>query len=350
LDNHPNYGLPKKGDFQHFTVCGPFEPTLDDLLDPRGYHGIVHEASYLYGTVRDAAGNMYTLLRRLPSNIPSAITEKGDERKGPGRRLMVQTNRGDENLRLCVDLIKASGVSDDLRIDRGVDHVRFRSAENPRGKAWQIDFAERSLSWREDDVVRLEGNMIPLGLQWYLIDRDDSIMYCSRNFEVTGTVLGEKVQGFIFLDQCYMPEGGRLYAHRDSLMGQQIEVCWFSWGTRWDDGSVEVGHFIGGNDRAGFGMATDGKKLNLLTSNVTAEVTRDADGYWHDGIRIDADGEAWEIVPDPRGRQIDMIKLANPQQEGLVQRVGETRKPVAWFSWGETAPKHGNRGHNRYAI
>jgi hypothetical protein len=323
---------------------------LDSLLDPRGYHGIVHEASYLYGTVRDAAGNMYTLLRRLPSNVLAAITEKGEERKGVGRRLMVQHNRGDDNLRLKVDLIKASGVSDGLRLERTPDQVRFRSGENPLGKAWQIALTPSALVWREDDVLSLEGNMLPLGLQWYLIDRDDSIMYCSRNFEVTGTVLGETVQGFIFLDQCYMPEGGRLYAHRDALMGQHIEVCWFSWGTRWDDGSVEVGHFLGGNDRAGFGMATDGKKLNLLTSDVIAEVRRDAGGYWHDGIRIDANGEAWEIIADPRGRQIDMMKLANPQQEGLVRRVGETRQPVAWFAWGESAPKHGSRGHNRYSI
>jgi hypothetical protein len=45
-----------------------------------------------------------------------------------------------------------------------------------------------------------------------------------------------------------------------------------------------------------------------------------------------------------------MMQLANPQQEGLVRRVGETRKPVAWFSWGETAPRHGNTRTNRYSI
>ena len=345
-----HYGLPKKGDFQHFSVCGPFEPTLDDLFDPRGFHGIVPEASYLYGTVRDESGDMYSMVRRLPSNTPSAVTEKGAERKAPGRRLMVQSNRGDKDVRLLVDLIKSAGVSDDLRVERAADLIRLVSADDPRGRAWQIDFKSGALAWQEDEVLALQGDMIPLGLQWYLIDREDSIMYCSRSYEVQGTVLGKKVSGFIFLDQCYMPEGGRLYAHRDTLMGQQVEVAWFSWGTRWNDGSVEVGHFLVGNDRAGFGMATDGKKLTLLTSNVTGTVKRAADGYWHDGIQIDANGEAWEIISDPRGRQIDMMKLANPQQEGLVQRVGEKRKPVAWFSWGESAPKHGNRGHNRYAI
>lgn len=342
--------MPKKGDFQHVTTCGPFEPLLDDLTEDRGYHGLSLEGTYFYGTVRDRAGNMYTLLRRLPSHVPAAMQEAGASRKGVGRRLMYQSNVGKDALRLDVDVIKAAGVSDGYETKRTADSLTFAKAPAAEGKPWSVALTTTTMDWQEEGVFSLRGTMLPLALQWYLIDRDDSLYYGSRNYHVVGTVKGEPVEGFIFIEQPYMPEGGRLYAHRDSLMGQKIEICWYSWGTRWDDGSIECGHFIGGNDRAGFGMAAQGDKITLLTSAVTAEVNRASDGYWHDGIRLDANGEAWEIVADPRGRQVDMNQLANPQQEGLVRRVGETRKPVAWFAWGETSPSHGDKGVNRYAI
>jgi hypothetical protein len=350
MDQVKNFGMPKKGDLQHFIACGPFTPSLTDLMESRGYHGLTLEASYLYGTVRDRKGDMYTLLRRVPSHVPSSLSETDTTRKAPGRRLMFQTNRGDPDLHFNLEVMKNAGVSDGYTLNASDDRVSYRSGAEPKGNAWSIDVFPDALEWREDQVLDLKGTMIPLALQWYLIDREDSLFYSSRNFRVSGEVMGEPVEGFIFLDQVYMPEGGRLYAHRDSLMGQAIEVCWFSWGTEWDDGTIEIGHFLGGNDRAAFGMATDGKTLTLLTNDVSVDVKRDEAGYWHDGIAIDAGGERWEIVPDPRGRQVDMMQLANPQQEGLVRRVGETRKPVAWFSWGETAPRHGNTRTNRYSI
>lgn len=346
----PSLGLPRKGDFQHYTVCGPFDPRLEDTLDRRGYHGLQPEAFFVYGTVRNAAGDMYTVARRIPYGPPLQFSEQGEERKAMGRRLMYQSNRGDAALRLKIALMKASGVSDAPRIEQRGDHIDLRSAADPRGKAWEVQFGTKALRWCEQDLLELRGKVVWPALQWYLIDRDESTFYSSIMFEVEGTVEGEAVRGFIFWEQSYMAEGGMLYAHRDTLVGKQVENCWYSWGTRWDDGSIEVGHFICGNDRAGFGMASDGKGVTLLTSDATCQVTRDADGYWHDGIRIDAGGEQWEVVPDPRGRQVDMAKMPNPQQEGLVRRVGETRTPVSWFAWGETAPSHGDRRRNRYAI
>lgn len=345
-----NFGMPRKGDFQHYTVCGPFQPNIEDLLDRRSYHGLQPDAFFIYGTLRDAAGNMYTVARRVAYGPAAAFSEKGEERKAMGSRLMFQSNRGDDDLRLHIELMKGSGSSDGAIVQRRGDVMHLQAGANPRGKGWQADVGVNALAWQEDDVLSFTGKAILPALQWYLIERDEGTLYGSMMYEATGTVQGEAVHGFIFFEQSHMAEGGVLYAHRDTLVGKAVENCWYSWGTRWDDGSVEVGHFICGNDRAGFGMATDGKTLTLCTSDATAVVTRAEDGYWHDGIRINAGGEQWEIIPDARGRQVDMAKMANPQQEGLVRRVGETRKPVAWFAWGETAPTHGNTRTNRYSI
>jgi hypothetical protein len=349
--NQPlSFGLPRKGDFQHHMVCGPFEPRLDDLLDLRGYHGVVPDGFYPWGTMRDAAGNAYSIVRRVPYGLPIAVTEKGDERKAVGRRLMFSTNKGHDAMVLNVDVLRAAGVSDGAVVERVGDAVEMRPAADPRGKNWKLRVTEKSFHWEEQDVCSIDGEIIWPGLQWYLIARDESTFYASLMFHAKGQIMGEPVEGFIFLEQAYMAEGGMLYAHRDTLVAKGVETTWNTFATRYDDGSIEAGHVILGNDRSGFFMVTDGKNVLKRTSNATGEVLRATDGPWHAGIRIDADGEAWEIVTEPRLRLVSTAKMPNPQQEGRMQRVGETRKAVAWCNWGESAPHHGSIGRNRFAI
>jgi len=49
------------------------------------------------------------------------------------------------------------------------------------------------------------------------------------------------------------------------------------------------------------------------------------------------------MIPDPCGHMVDLGRPPNPQQLGIVQRVGEQRRPVNWMAWGETVPIHGER-------
>jgi len=343
-------GLPRKGDFQHFMVCGPFEPRLDDMLDTRGYHGVVPEGFYPWGTLRDAAGNTYSVARRVPYGPPVSVSEAGDQRKALGRRLMFQTNKDASGMVLNEGVLRAAGVSDGAVVGRAGEVVELRPGADPRGKDWNIRITEKTMHWSEQDVIDLSGDIIWPGLQWYLIDRNESTFYASLMFNARGTIMGTPVQGFIFLEQAYMAEGGMLYAHRDTLVAKGVETSWYTFATRYDDGSLEAGHFILGHDRSGFFMVTDGKQILQRTSNATGAVRRTAEGHWHEGIRIDADGVQWEMVTDPNLRLLGTAKMPNPQQEGRVQRVGETRKPVAWCAWGESAPRHGDRGVNRYEI
>jgi hypothetical protein len=345
-----SFGMPRKGDFQHFMLCGAFEPRLDDLLDQRGYHGVVPEGLYPWGTLRGASGNLYTIARRVPFGPPVSVAEKGEERKALGRRLMINSNKDAEGLVLNLDHLRAAGVSDDPIVERAGDHAVLRNGADPRGKSWRIEVNERRMLWNEQDSFSLQGTLIWPGLQWYLIARDESTFYASLMFQATGTVLGEPVQGFIFLEQAYMAEGGMLYAHRDTLVAKGVETTWYTFATRYEDGSVEAGHFIAGHDRSGFFMLTDGQQVLHRSSNLKATVIRNADGHWHDRIDLDVDGERWEMISDPRGRLLSTAKMPNPQQEGLVRRVGETRKPLAWCAWGESAPGHGNVGRNRYSV
>jgi hypothetical protein len=58
------------------------------------------------------------------------------------------------------------------------------------------------------------------------------------------------------------------------------------------------------------------------------------------------DGEDWELLPAANGR-MQLGAIPNPQQEGMMRRVGEKRRPEVWMAWGETVPANGVRRHSK---
>jgi hypothetical protein len=167
------------------------------------------------------------------------------------------------------------------------------------------------------------------------------LYYPTQTWLVDGTVLGSEVRGFLFVEEAYMSPGARLYVAGDPLHDVDY-LTWYSWATRWDDGEVEFGHFLFGQGRFHVGLIANGDGSVRVASELDVVVRRAADGYWHDGLELTVDGEAWELVADPRGR-MRLGPIPNPQQEGLVRRVGERRVPDVWMAWGETVPANGER-------
>lgn len=139
-----------------------------------------------------------------------------------------------------------------------------------------------------------------------------------------------------------------MYQNKDVMVGEKLELFWYTWATRYTDGSLDAGHFALGNDRFGFAVITDADGNVRQDDHVEGEVTFGDDGYWHTGISFSALGEQWEFIPDPRGRMPDLGPIPNPQIEGRWRRVGDEREPAVWFGWGESAPAHGQRRRNRF--
>ena len=107
----------------------------------------------------------------------------------------------------------------------------------------------------------------------------------------------------------------------------------------------EFGHFIVGHDRLGIGVVSNQSGLVVQSSKVAARVSRTPDG-WSERVDLDVDGVAWEILQPEPLRILPTGHTPNRQQEGMVRRVGETRKPVRWQAWGETA--HGTERQFRF--
>jgi hypothetical protein len=342
--------VPQRGDFQSFGLAGAFEPSAAGVLENRSYFGLVPEASYWWGTLKSDDGTPFVWMRRMPfaGTLNPAPPTDGPP-KSIGRRATLFTWLDREKREIGVHRGSvATGHNDRMSTVRRGDEVHFTSDPDTKGRPFRVVYHPDRLHYVEQDLIDITGTTLRPGLQWCLPGRDLGMLYCSQAFACEGSVAGVPVSGFFFLEQTYMPQGAVLYAHRDILMGEKSHLTWYSWATEWDDGETEFGHFLVGNDRLGIGIASNQRALTVCSSSVDAVVTPSADAPWSERVDLDVEGERWEILQPAELRILPTSHTENPQQEGLVRRVGERRTPVRWMAWGETVPGQGRRRNHRY--
>src|SRR3954453_20740397 len=162
------------------------------------------------------------------------------------------------------------------------DGLEIASAGNDPGNSFSMRWTGGEFAWVETGLLDLSGPLIGSGTQWYLPRPDRRMMYCSQFYLGEGTLLGTPVWGFLGFDQVYLPQGVRLYVD-DPWAGEQpegLELAWYTWGTRYTDGSWEVGQFAAGHGRSGVAFISTSDGAELSTTDITVEVTTDGDGYW----------------------------------------------------------------------
>ena len=320
--------LAERGDFGWLPQVGAHRSDPTEFCADRSFFGLPYSCSVIYGSFRDPNGRAFTPMRRLYS---------GD---GGKERLLLQTTLGDsDTLRIHpagAATARSTGWKRD--IDRGV--FCLESPPEVPGTGFRLAGDGTTLEWIEEGTLELHGSLVSPGLHWYLPGRDKAMYYASQLFELEGVILEHPVRGFIGFDDIYLPEGIRIY-QGDALVGEKLEILWFTWATRYQDGTLEAGHFLFGHDRLGFALLTDERGGVTATTDVEAWVTLDPDGFWPARIDLTAAGVDWEFLPDQKGNMVDLLPMPNPQTEGRWRRVGDTRQPAWWFAWGETAPEHG---------
>lgn len=338
---------PQRGDFQWLGMSGSFEPSVEGLASDRGYFGLVPEATYVWGTFRNARGKVFIFMRRLPFNGLTEPPREAGTRSTIGRRavLFVQNDAGELHVHPAS---MSSGYNTDTVIENTADNVVWHvDGVSPNRKGFRGVYRADRLDYREDDLIDVAGPSLTPGLQWYLPGRDNGLFYTSQTFPCDGTILGEPVTGFLFIEQAYMKPDSVLYMVNDVLVGAETHLTWYSFATEYEGGEFEFGHFIVGHDRLGIGVVSNQTGLLLQSSTVSATVSREANG-WSSRVDLDVDGVPWEIVQAEDLRILPTAHTPNRQQEGILRRKGETRKPVRWMAWGETA--HGETRRLRFAA
>jgi hypothetical protein len=331
--------FPATGDFDNAALASA------RTIDPAQWNsdapilGLVREAGYLWGTVRDDEGAMFSVMRRIPPGVDLVSGEAGDRRGLGGRLVLLSTLDAGENPGTALRVRrepKGAASSDELNRHALPQGVRFSSPAHGDGRAMRADLTADSLDYSEENVLELAGTRSCPALQWYLPGPEAALLYLTQTWEVEGVVLDRPVRGFLFWEEAYMQPGARLYVEKDPLHDAGY-TSWYSWATRWDDGVTEVGHFLTGARSFGVGVVAASTGDVSVARRVAGRVELTRDHRWHAGIDYDMDGVAWRCEPDPVGR-MELGPMLNPQQEGRVHRRGETRAPVVHMAWGETVP------------
>lgn len=328
--------LPRRGDFGGAALAGARQLAIAQLTDTQPILGLHREGTYLWGTLHDDRGAATSFMRRIP---PEGATSGTVGAGSLGGRLIVMSN-SDADALVVRPEPKLAVSSDDVRRVAEDGQVTFKGeAAGRAGLRLRTDGDH--LTYSEEGVLDLAGHRVGPALHWYLPGASGALYYPTQTWLVDGHALGREVRGFLFIEEAFMQQGGRLYVDKDPLHDVEY-LTWYSWATQWEDGEQEYGHFLFGQGRFHVGLVANADGRVKAASAMDLVVQREADGYWHEGIKLTMDGEDWELVPDPRGR-MELGDIPNPQQEGLMRRVGETRIPDVWMAWGETVPKNGER-------
>ncbi len=320
-------GQGPRGRFGLQCLVGGYDVEPHDFARDEPVLGLPLSNTFVYGSVRDGEGNLYSPMRRIRG---------GD---GGSERFLLQTSLDSDAMHIH-PVGRRSARSTGVLRQWGDGRVRLASPPDAESEPFEVMATADSFSWREGSTVTLDGRFVGPGLHWHLPDDAKGMYYVARMFEVEGTVLGREVLGFIALDDLYMH--GTVYVD-DILVGEQAEIVWYTWATRYEDGTLNAGHFMYGHDRLGFALLTNERGEVTATTDIDGEVNLDGEGPWPDGITLRAGSDEWEFLPDPRGRMVDLMPIPNPQIEGRWRRVGDDRRPTHWFAWGEIAPSHGTR-------
>jgi hypothetical protein len=330
--------LTQTGCFNHAALASGRCFDADGFLSDEPLLGLQREAGYIWGTLRDNEGVLYSVMRRIAS--PGAA--QGDGHSLGGKLLIVSSGTEKGQLQLRREPRGAVDSADIVRNPHHSNAVRYASAAGAPGRKMELVLSEREFAYVEEDVIDVSGRIVVPPLQWYLPGPKSSLLYISQTWLVDGQLAGKPVRGFLFWEEAWMPPGGQLYVAKDPLQDAEY-LTWYSWANMWNDGSFEVGHFLFGQNDFHIGVTADSAGVVTSARTMDAVITRADDGYWHDGIAYELDGTKWVCEPDPQGRMQGLGKMPNPQQEGRIHRVQDTRIPDVWMAWGETVPAAGDR-------
>ena len=335
-------GLSPTGSFNHAAICSGrrFEP--DAVLAPDiSIHGLTPEAGYIWGTLRDDEGGLHSIMRRVPA-VRDNKRAGGDTRSLGGKLILLSSNGDDQQLQLRREPRHAPESNELTRSVFGTGAVEFTAPPNEHGHAVALSLSTERLAYQETDIIEVTGSLATAPLQWFLPGPDASLLYLTQTWLVEGELSGKHARGFLFWEEAWMPDGGRLYVDKDPLHDAQY-TTWYSWANHYGDGSSEVGHFLFGNGNFHVGVTARNDGTVATAHTMDAIIRRNADGYWHDGIDYTINGEAWVCEPDPNGRMEGLGRIPNPQQEARMHRVSDTRLPDVWMAWGESVPGNGER-------
>jgi hypothetical protein len=312
--------LPPRGDYNHQPIIGPCRVEPAGAMREKPYFGLSHKATLCYGTFRDAEDVAYAALRKLGWESASALT--------------LQTTLDGGAFRVHAGTARAfAGWGLRESLEDGV-HL-YASAPGLDAEPFRLEHCADRVSWTEGTIFDLEGRLIGCGIQWYDPSPPGGF-YAAEQYRVSGSILGTPVEGFVALDQLYLPAGMTWFESPYFSAPPYLEIAWNTFATEYEDSTIEAGQVFFGGQRMSFAVIVDEHGPAVVSRDVTAELTATPTGY-PGAITYWIDGEAWCWTAEERWQMPDFA-AGYPDDtyrpsEGLFVRADEPRRPVVWWSF-----------------
>lgn len=305
--------LPQRGSFEGAVVAGAHNGHPALLLSAEAVLGLVRDSTYIYATLRDDSGSLYSAMRR-----------RTDQAAWP-TQLWLRASSSAAGLER-LDLPQRSAAAADVTATAVDDGACFAAEARGQHESLTCLVTPTELMWDEGVILHLAGTDISPGLQWHLPDSDGSMLYTSRLFLVGGHVAGTPMRGIAGVDDVFLNAGRRNYVD-DPITQGHLSTAWCTWANHYEDGSAESGHVAFGPSRFGFAIRSTSSGEIAIGHQVAGDVTF-ANGLPTHAI-FNIDGEQWEFGVDTFGR---CAPTGGPvlQAEGSFQRRGDTRRPAVW--------------------
>jgi hypothetical protein len=233
--------------------------------------------SYLaFGVLTDADGIDHAFVRRFGYRTapPKAADDSTQRPRSIGPK-MALLHADDAAGGLAFDArSRGTARGEDIAANVSGHEAVFRSqSTDPH---FECRWEPGSIVYEETDLVAVSGRFLKPGIQWALLGRDRSIYYASHMYEVSGRIAGKDAHGFMCLDQAFMPDGAVLYAKDDVITGEELELCWYIWGTV---------------------STTEASSSVISISDTTAAVSRSSATAAHSRSKAAPRTPAWRAAP-----------------------------------------------------
>jgi len=313
----------RAGDFSSLVAVDDFDFHIGDFDQDRQIHGLGQRVIWPYGGLLGESGSLYVLERKFVHQITGG--------------LWIMTKKDGELALVPSAVYSARGeVRRELTPDRHTyrDHLMAKLGDlSPtEEQPFLMEITDDEFVWQEGTLLDIRGKGLGPGLQFFFLDEAMPFAYFSRAYWMTGTALGEKVEGICGFEHSYWRERGEW---KELPFFADRQVAWSLFCNRYDDGEIEWGHVVCGRDGTGALLIADNTKKVLTTSEFQRSFDMDDQDYVR-AAHYRAGDQEWEFTADTDGQ---MTQFNNARwggyraQSGVLRRVGDTRVPNYTFTW-----------------
>jgi hypothetical protein len=238
-----------------------------------------------------------------------------------------------------IDEVSAETVRGEVKRSYGDDEYVLQGQMMEKigkgGLSYRFALRAGEFHWTEgDDVLALEGKLVGPGVQIFAPDVDEPMLYISELYKVTGTVKGDQVEGFVFLDHAYWAPG---HDWKEYRVFKDLQLGWQAFANEYADGSIEWGHLCLG--RHGFNFTAVGSADGAVScdSTVTSGLDLGEDDYCTRQTWRASNGDRWVFELEAPLSGFTKARWGGYRaQAGHTHRVGDDREVRLGFSWLET--------------